>query len=77
MALFVGAMEVSLYALGEGILVTFVLLCSVKVKSEETCFGLQKKQLDIFSEFRSSGFGWLQIFWPVERFRFDIPLSTF
>ena len=45
MALFVGAMEVSLYALGEGILVTFVLLCSVKVKSEETCFGLQKKYL--------------------------------
>ena len=43
MALFVGAMEVSLYALGEGILVTFVLLCSVKVKSEETSFGLQKK----------------------------------
>ena len=43
MALFVGAMEVSLYALGEGILVTFVLLYSVKAKSEETCFGLQKK----------------------------------
>ena len=44
MALFVGAMEVSLYALGEGILVTFVLLYSVKsVKFEETCFGLQKK----------------------------------
>ena len=43
MALFVGAMEVSLYALGEGILVTFVFLYSVIGKSEETCFGLQKK----------------------------------
>ena len=43
MALFVGAMEVSLYALGEGILVTFVLLYSVIVKFEETVFSLQKK----------------------------------